>query len=304
METEYLKDFIYTAETLNYARAADRLYVSRSSLFKHIKTLEADLGSPLFERDGKKLVLSDFGQQFLPHAIRLVKTEEQCIDELTKWRNDFANQVRVAAEYRIWSSVYRFQKKYPEYSFQYREFDSVLETENILSRGACDFALLCDAELDEQEYEKIPFHEDHMAVVLPSNHPLAEEKTLSLSQIANEDFVMIPNSSPHYRSWNVIAEQEKFTPHIILTCPRGTAVVECIAENGGCSIMLEDLTKNHHNNSISVIRLEPEIVVHIDIWKLRGRKLPPAAKTFINSLLEEEIALFERKEAKEEEIVC
>jgi len=293
MQTEYLKDFVTTAQKMNYSRAADSLYISHSSLFKHIKALEADLGSPLFERDGKKLVLSAFGQQFLPHAIRLLNLEESCMDDLMAWRKNAANLVRVASEYRIWSSVYRFQKKYPDYSFHYLEFDSILETENMMSRGACDFALLCDAELDEDEFEKIPFLKDHMAVILPVNHPLANKKTLSLSQIANEDFVMIPDSSPHYRRWNIVITPAEFTPHIVFTCPRGTAVVECIAENGGCSIMLEDLTKSQHNSTISVVRLEPEVEVSIDIWKLRSRKLLPAAKTFLDSLIDEKNAIFE-----------
>ena len=49
MQTEYLKDFVTTAQKMNYSRAADSLYISHSSLFKHIKALEAEIGRELVE---------------------------------------------------------------------------------------------------------------------------------------------------------------------------------------------------------------------------------------------------------------
>lgn len=288
MQTDYLRDFLMMAKTLNYAEAANNLYISHSSLYKHIKALEKDLGGALFERDGRSITLSVYGQLFLPYATRLVNVEERCMTELTAWREESATSVRLASEYKIWSSVYRFQKQYPEYRFQYQECESNVETVNLLERGVIDFAVLCDAELDEGEFQRIPYCVDYMAAVLPAEHPLAKEKTLTVSQLEKEDFVMLPRDSSHYAYCQKVLEQAGFTPHVVLTCTRGTAVVECLADNGGCSIMMEKLTKNQKNSAVAVVRLEPEVDIHVDIWRLRGRKVSPAAKVFLESILSEQ----------------
>ena len=61
MEIDYVNEFLVLAKVLNYSDAADRLFISQSSLFKHIKALETELGVPLFEKDGKFIVLSKYG---------------------------------------------------------------------------------------------------------------------------------------------------------------------------------------------------------------------------------------------------
>ena len=50
MELSYIREFVVLAETGNYLEAADVLFIAQSSLSRHIKSIEADLGAPLFDR--------------------------------------------------------------------------------------------------------------------------------------------------------------------------------------------------------------------------------------------------------------
>mgnify|MGYP000270200484 CR=1 FL=1 len=70
MELSYIREFVVLAETGNYLEAADALFIAQSSLSRHIKSIELDLGSPLFDRTTRKVVLNGFGQAFLPYAKR------------------------------------------------------------------------------------------------------------------------------------------------------------------------------------------------------------------------------------------
>ena len=65
MELSYIREFVVLAETGNYLEAADALFIAQSSLSRHIKSIELDLGSPLFDRTTRKVVLNGFGQAFL-----------------------------------------------------------------------------------------------------------------------------------------------------------------------------------------------------------------------------------------------
>lgn len=64
MELSYIREFVVLAETGNYLEAADALFIAQSSLSRHIKSIELDLGSPLFDRTTRKVVLNGFGQAF------------------------------------------------------------------------------------------------------------------------------------------------------------------------------------------------------------------------------------------------
>ena len=287
MQLEYVRDFLAVAKTLNYVDAADERFISHSSLFKHIKALERELEGELFEKDGKGIALTVFGQQFLPHAAQLVKLEDRCLSELSTWKEEAAYCVRLAADYKIWSSVYQFRKICPQYQFHYEECATEAESEAMLERGAIDFAILCGAQLNEQEFEKFTFLTDYMAAVLPASHPLAGRDTIRLSELADEDFVMLPTRTPHYRFTSEAMKLVDFTPHVVLTCTRGTAVVECITDTGCCSVMMEKLTKNQKNSDVAVVRLEPTVEIPVEIWKLKGRKLLPAAKAFLDYMITE-----------------
>lgn len=72
METEHLKEFVVLAEVGNYLDAAERLFISQSSLSKHIQALESELGAPLFDRTTRKIALSPCGEAFLPFAKSIV----------------------------------------------------------------------------------------------------------------------------------------------------------------------------------------------------------------------------------------
>ena len=58
MNTDYLKEFVVLAETKNFWEASDRLYMNQSTLSKHIKNLETDLGVDLFSRTTRRVELT------------------------------------------------------------------------------------------------------------------------------------------------------------------------------------------------------------------------------------------------------
>jgi DNA-binding transcriptional LysR family regulator len=67
MEMSQIRYALAAAKALNFTKAAADCNVSQPALTKAIKTLEADLGAPLFHREGRRVLLSEFGQTILPH---------------------------------------------------------------------------------------------------------------------------------------------------------------------------------------------------------------------------------------------
>lgn len=108
METAYLKEFIVLAKMCNYNRAADELFISQSSLFNHIKTLEAELSVPLFERSGKRIIVSEYGQMFLPYAHRIIDATEGFDNEVKEKKMDASRAILIGTQYRLTQLVRSF----------------------------------------------------------------------------------------------------------------------------------------------------------------------------------------------------
>ena len=70
MTLQELRYFCVTAEVLHYTRASRLLYISQPSLSYAISKLEQELGVPLFKKNGKKVTLTKYGEEFLPYAKR------------------------------------------------------------------------------------------------------------------------------------------------------------------------------------------------------------------------------------------
>ena len=73
MELRHLRYFVSLAEYLSFTRAAERVHVTQSTLSHQIRQLEDEVGQPLFERIGKKVVTTEAGELFLGFAERALK---------------------------------------------------------------------------------------------------------------------------------------------------------------------------------------------------------------------------------------
>ncbi|MCZ7660039.1 MAG: LysR family transcriptional regulator [Xanthobacteraceae bacterium] len=73
MEMHQVRYFLAAAKSLSFTRAAEACHVSQPALTTAIKKLEADLGTPLFHRDGRQILLTEFGRRMQPHLTQLLE---------------------------------------------------------------------------------------------------------------------------------------------------------------------------------------------------------------------------------------
>ncbi|MGL5094233.1 MAG: LysR family transcriptional regulator, partial [Planctomycetia bacterium] len=82
MELQQLRYFLKVAEVENFTRAADVLAVSQPALSRAVASLEAELGRPLFERQGRRLALTDAGRLFLMRTKQIVSLVDDAKAEI------------------------------------------------------------------------------------------------------------------------------------------------------------------------------------------------------------------------------
>ncbi|MFW7348404.1 MAG: LysR family transcriptional regulator [Pigmentiphaga sp.] len=95
MELRHLRSFTYLAEILHFTRAAERVHVTQSTLSHQIKQLEDEVGCPLFDRCGKKVVLTEEGEFFLAYATRALREIDQGLSVLKHSGDEISGLVRI-----------------------------------------------------------------------------------------------------------------------------------------------------------------------------------------------------------------
>mgnify|MGYP006147732891 CR=1 FL=1 len=119
MELRHLRYFIALAGSLNFTRAAERLHVTQSTLSHQIKQLEDELGRPLFDRVGKRVALTEAGDEFLHHATRALQEIDLGLGALRRDGSDMAGELRIGATHSfnlgfIPDCIAAFQQKHPQ----------------------------------------------------------------------------------------------------------------------------------------------------------------------------------------------
>lgn len=84
MDITNLKEFLTLAETQNFWEASELLFMNESTLSKHIRKLESELGVSLFHRSTRKVSLTPYGECLLPYARTILKNEQLFQEELDK----------------------------------------------------------------------------------------------------------------------------------------------------------------------------------------------------------------------------
>lgn len=118
METEWLRTFIVAAKTENFRETAEKCYMMQSTVTKHIRQLEKELQTTLFERNGKQVKLNSVGAYFLQHAEIIVSAVDEALNSTKSFVNGFTSKLIIGVAPQIANStlpriIELFQHKKP-----------------------------------------------------------------------------------------------------------------------------------------------------------------------------------------------
>lgn len=214
----YFREIAYTQ---NFTQAAQNLFVAQSGLSHSIQCLEKELGVPLFlRRSGKKVILTSYGQAFLPYAEQMLSdldTGRKVIDQM---RNP--NSGVVSVTYSYVNCFYLIQKLFQKF-YEENRYDDIMVRfeinqgrsliEHAVASGEQNLAFSCTPSFEG--VTSVPVAKQELFLMLPANHPLAGAPAVSLQDIKNYPLVGL------YQNWNLsnwingMFEQEGLHPNIL-----------------------------------------------------------------------------------------
>ena len=197
MELHRLRYFVAVAETGSFTRAAEREGITQPSLSQQIlefeKELTRDAGSTvrLFDRLGRKAVLTAVGEQLLPHAQAVLSATaeaERAVRAVGPGGELRAGAIPTVAPYLLPIVARRFLKAHPG---RLRLLED--KTERLLHAlisGDLDVAVMAQPVRDERLHVE-PLFTEPLVLAVPADHPLAAKDAVRLKDIAEEPFLLL-----------------------------------------------------------------------------------------------------------------
>jgi DNA-binding transcriptional LysR family regulator len=242
MEFRHLRCFVALAEELHFGRAARRLSMTQPPLSLNIRQLEEDVGARLFDRDSKGVRLTAAGLAFRPQAQALLARAEAARTLAREVGAGAAGSLRVGF---VGSMLFRgMPDLLQRFQTAHERLELVLHELN--SQEQIDALVNEEIDLGFIHTDRVPaplrtrhVDVDRFVACLPEAHPAAARRTVRLSQLADDPFVLFARSaSPDYYARIIdMCHEAGFYPRVRHEVRHWLSVVAVVAQGMGVSVV-------------------------------------------------------------------
>lgn len=284
MELSYLNEFVVLAQVCQFHEAADMLFISQSSLSKHIKSIEAELGHELFDRSTRAVELSSFGKSFLPYATKIVQLQREYTSTLLATPNLSSKRISIGISpmvtlYNLWLFIPTLNKQFPDIQLEITEQSGqTTQLMDLLHKKQCDIVIMESENpeplTDSSVYSTL-YTKDTLVALLPITHPLAEQASISPSQLLDETIIQLGET-------NLLGLLGIDSTDASIHVSRGKMVSELVAKEMGIGILTKYSALYFASpTTVSIpIASSPELYFHL--YCLKKQKNNPVLGAIIN----------------------
>lgn len=216
MELRNIKSFIKVAEFENFSKAAEVLGYAQSTITLQIQQLEQELGVNLFDRIGKRVLLSEKGRVFLSYANEMVQLETEAIETVSE-NTTPTGTLRVGTIESIASSflpmlLEEYLKKCPNVHIDI-VIGVTLELYDQLEKGSLDLILLLDRPVYRPALKTVFSCPSSVPFIASAEHPLANQKDISPERLAEETILLTEKNNNYRQIFDELAMEYNISFH-------------------------------------------------------------------------------------------
>ena len=283
-----LRLFAELAEQLSISGVARSFHVTQPTVSMQMRELTEEIGLPLYEVIGKKIFLTQAGEELAKTARTLAdewSSFGQHIDSLKGYQR---GRLRVAvvstAKYFVPRLLGTFCRDFPE-------IDIALEVQNrdgVLQRlrdNRDDIYIMSAPPKDIDVVQQV-FLPNPLVVIAPLSHPLAKRKRIALENLSQERFILREKGSGTRLACDQHFSAQGFTPLVRLELGSNEAIKQAVAGEMGLAILSAHALGEHLvDQSLTVLKVS-SFPVHSSwyIVYLKGKRLSPVATSFLEYL--------------------
>lgn len=192
-----LEYFVAVATEKSFTRAAEKLYISQPTLSRRISELEEELGTALFVRQSHSLELTADGEKFLIATTDILKRFnhlEHLFDDKKKDGSLIVIKIGYLGNFnmgRMYSILNKFKLSHPNVQFMLKQ-DIPTNLLNGIRDNKYDLVFsLSSYFLNDDQFKKSKFMDNHLKIALPIDHPLKYHEKLDFADLSQETFILL-----------------------------------------------------------------------------------------------------------------
>ncbi|KOP68660.1 LysR family transcriptional regulator [Bacillus sp. FJAT-18019] len=281
MSINKFKVLMKVVELGSLTKAAEVMGFTQSGVSHMINSLEDEFGFSLLIRNRSGAKLTTNGEEMLKTIREILKWNEHLEQQVAAIHGIELGTIHIGTFTSVgvhWlpGIIKDFQRDYPHIEIRLVEGD-YQEIEEWIAEGKIDCGFLSLPTWDT--FDAIPLHQDPLLVLLPLDHPLSSEDSITLSQIENEPFIM-PTKGSDY-DVNRLLEKARTKADIKYTLGDDYAIMAMVEKGLGISILPELVLRGQQRN-IRLIELKEKSYRLLGIAISSMREVSPATQRFLN----------------------
>jgi LysR family cyn operon transcriptional activator len=213
-----MRYFLAVAEAGSFSRAADRLGISQPNISQQMRDLEVSLRVELFQRRGKRILLTYAGRIFAEHARSILRQVENFLQELSVEPGQIRGALHVGVVPILNSALMppllgMFSATHPAVSLIIEEISST-EIETAIEEGRMDVGLgFLTRHSPNLRYERLG--PDEFALIVHNSHPWAKRGVISLSELHQQPMLQLPDTFVMRRMTDAICREHQVRPRTV-----------------------------------------------------------------------------------------
>lgn len=260
MTIKQLTYFLTVAKYESFTKASEKLYVSQSALSKAIKTFEFELGITLIDRTSKKFKLTSEGRILFLNGNIALNSINKKLEQLKDSISDDSGEITIGVPPVISTIyftfiVYKFQKLYPNIKLNIIE-QGANNIKCIVNKGDIDIGVIILPFENNIDYNIYPVFIADCCLVVSKKHRLFKEKEVNLSDLKDENFIILNDSYMLYNRIHKLCNVAGFVPNITSTSSQWDYIVEMVSLNQGVTILPRLIVEKYHSKNIKLLTIK------------------------------------------------
>ncbi|MBB6677022.1 LysR family transcriptional regulator [Cohnella lubricantis] len=245
MELRQLEYFIAVCEELHFSRAAEKLHISQPNLSLQIKALEEEVGTPLFDRIGKRIALTDAGRVLHKHSRNMLVDLKNAYDELSEIRRYQGGRLAVGVlpselDYRLTPLFIDFHHQFPKVGLR---IISSVDIVKLVLDTTIDIGLTL-APLPDERLTVHPLAREEYGLVVSAQHELASRESVQLSELKDLPMVIYPTGYWGRELVENACREHGFELHTLVETTSNPSLFRFVAENIGVTVQTAHLVQS------------------------------------------------------------
>jgi DNA-binding transcriptional LysR family regulator len=294
MEIRQLQIFQALAGELHFTRAAARVHCVQSNVTTQIRSLEEELGTPLFDRLAKRVILTDAGRRFLPYADKVLSTLDEARSAMIQDAVP-AGPLSVGAPesvltYRLPGILSEFRKLYPKVALTFRPYSDE-KLVHSLEVGKFDLAVWMVDNVESDQLKSVRLRNEEILLFASPEHPFAAKKKVEPQDLSGQTLLLTEAGCGYRKKLDQLLALKGIRPGNITEFSSVEAIRECVSMGMGLGLLPEVVIAGEiaRKRVVALPWAGPDMVITTYVVWHKDKWVSPAVGAFV-SLLEQRIA--------------